>query len=430
MFNQDEIKIAQIKDLRLLYIYNCEESLNDFDNPYFGLRIVYDNDKKLSYSYKDEYFNQFLSKVIEVYNKEKELGNVRFLDDRTQKIFEEIDKFPKVKIQSDLGNVQNAKMSGFNSRRMELGLIKPYVKDLIIKFLWAVKQDENVRIISIDGNNNKFICQYMIKNKNFVIPMIITKSSYDHFKIKFSYTKGNVINMNGSINIRPNSIVSEWIDKDKVLTGKNIYHVKADNFEKYVMTPKGILFYDNNVPQVEQKDTDLVNRFLELLKLNKIENIRKTVDNCYILTGEEQVEENSELFLKNALYASFDTNMADIIYKKNYGVKKANNQFFITLDEEIISITIKLEKIDDNNVLIVQKSFLPSVNSNGQYKKDLVDNYSYEIYTIDGDNLLEPFKILKNIEFSGELKGVEQIKTNLLRYKGGNYGVISNKKRQ
>ena len=161
-----------------------------------------------------------------------------------------------------------------------------------------------------------------------------------------------------------------------------------------------------------------------------MENIRKTVDNCYILTSEEQSEDNGEVFLKNALYASFDTNMADIIYKKNYGVKKANNQFFITLDEEIINITIKIEKIDDNNVLIVQKHFLPSVNSSGQYKKDLVDNYSYEIYTIDGDNLLEPFKILKNIEFSGELKGVEQIKTNLLRYKGGNYGVISNKKRQ
>ena len=44
---------------------------NNQQNPYFGLRIVYDNDKKLSYSYKDECFNYYISKVIEVYNKEK-----------------------------------------------------------------------------------------------------------------------------------------------------------------------------------------------------------------------------------------------------------------------------------------------------------------------------------------------------------------------
>ena len=29
MFNQEEITIAQIKDLRLVYIHNCEETLND-----------------------------------------------------------------------------------------------------------------------------------------------------------------------------------------------------------------------------------------------------------------------------------------------------------------------------------------------------------------------------------------------------------------
>ena len=45
-----------------------------------------------------EYFNKYLTKVIEVYNKEKEAGKIRFLDDKTEKVFNEIDAFPKIRI--------------------------------------------------------------------------------------------------------------------------------------------------------------------------------------------------------------------------------------------------------------------------------------------------------------------------------------------
>ena len=410
MFNQDEIKIAQIKDLRLLYIYNCEESLSDLNTPYFGLKIVYDGDKKLDYNYKDEYFNKYLTKVIEVYNHEKESGKIRFLDDKTEKVFNEIDAFPKIRIKTDLGNVQNFKLTGFNTRKMELSIIKPYVKDLIIKFLWSVKQSEDIRIISIDGNNNKFICQYMIKNKNFVVPMVITKSAYDHYKIIFSYTKGNVIKLTGNINLRQNSIVSNWMDEDKIIVGKNVYHSEDNKSEKYVTTSKGFIFYDNEVPELNDEDIKLINKLNEIISLNKVDNIRKTLDNCYILTSEEKLEDNTDLILKNNAFVTVNNNMADIVYRKNYGINKANNQLFITLDEEIISITFKLEKINDRNVLVVQKSFLSSVNNNGEYKHELAGKYSYDFYVIDSDDLRKSFNILRKIDINHEVNSLNDIK--------------------
>lgn len=410
MFNQDEIKIAQIKDLRLLYIYNCEESLSDLNTPYFGLKIVYDGDKKLDYNYKDEYFNKYLTKVIEVYNNEKESGKIRFLDDKTEKVFNEIDAFPKIRIKTDLGNVQNFKLTGFNTRKMELGIIKPYVKDLIIKFLWSVKQSEDIKIISIDGNNNKFICQYMIKNKNFVVPMVITKSAYDHYKVRFSYTKGNVINLTGNINLRQNSIVSEWMDADKIIVGKNVYHSEDGKSEKYVTTSKGFIFYDNKVPELTDEDIKLINKLTEIIGLDKVDNIRKTLDNCYILTSEEKLEDNTDLIIKTNAIVTVNNNMADIVYRKNYGINKANNQLFITLEEEIISITFKLEKINNRNVLVVQKSFLSSVNNNGEYKHELAGKYSYDFYIIDSDNLTKPFNILRKIDINHEVNSLNDIK--------------------
>lgn len=410
MFNKDEIKIAQIKDLRLLYIYNCEESLKDLNTPYFGLKIVYDEDKKLDYNYKDEYFNKYLTKVIEVYNKEKELGQIRFLDDKTEKVFNEIGDFPKIRIKTDLGNVQKFKLTGFNTRKMELGMIKPYVKDLIIKFLWSVKQSEDIRIISIDGNNNKFICQYMIKNKNFVVPMVITKSAYNHYKIRFSYTKGNVINLTGNIKLKQNSIVSDWMDSDKIIVGKNVYHSEDGKSEKYVTTSNGMIFYDNKVLEFNANDLEIINKLNEIIGLDKVDNVRKTLDNCYILTSEEKLEENTDLILKNNAFVTVNNNMADIVYRKNYGINKANNQLFITLDEEIISITLKLEKINGKNVLVVQKSFISSVNNNGEYKHELAGKYSYDFYIIDSDDLTKPFNILKKININHEVGSLNDIK--------------------
>ena len=111
MFNSTEIQIAQIKDLRLIFFYNCEQTLN---NSYLGLKIVYDNNKSLDLKYRDEYFNEFIAKVIDVYNKEKELGNVRFLDERTEQIFTELNTIPSINQLEVKDFLQTNKMNIFN----------------------------------------------------------------------------------------------------------------------------------------------------------------------------------------------------------------------------------------------------------------------------------------------------------------------------
>lgn len=427
MFNQEEITIAQIKDLRLVYIHNCEETLNDFTTPYYGLKIVYGDDKSLSYNYKDKYFNQFLSKVIEVYTKEKELGNVRFLDDNTEKIFKEIDNFPKVKINTEFDKTQNFKMKDFANHRVELGVIKPYLKDLIVRFIYAVNQTEDINVTSFDGINNRYICQYMVDDKFYVIPIFITKSSYDNYEIKFSHTNENSINLSGSINIKPNMVISKWIDDDNVLMGKNIYHINSDYNEKYINLPKGTIYYDNKVLEPSEKDIQTVNKLLELLNMDKQENMTKIMENCYLLTCEKKIDENNDLIQKSSVSITLDSNLGHIIYKKNYGVKKANDQLFISLDEEIIEITLKLIEIDNNSVLIVQRNFIPSMYSCGQYKHDLENKYNYEVYMIDTYDLLEPIHVFDKYDiFDKKLKSSKQIKIHnkVIDRRGDNHGDI------
>lgn len=418
MFNQDEIKIAQIKDLRLIYYFECDQSLKDSDNPYFGLKIVYDNDKTLTYTYKDKYFNEYISKVIEVYNKEKDLGNLRFLDDNTRSLFEDINNFSKIKIDYNYKPLQDFKMSCFNSRKMDLAIITPYVKDLIIKFLWTIRQSENIRIKSFQGINDRFLCQYMIKNKNFAVPMIITKNDYNNYLVDFSYNNGNTLMINGEINLMPNYIISEWLDKDKTFMGKNIYHIDDDKFEKYVNTAKGQAFYDNTIRKLSNQDFSIISKFWRLLALDNMANIKKTLDNCYILTNKEKINDNSDLFVKEVAYATFDVNVIDIILKKDYGVDKFNNQLFVSLDEEIVRITARLENIGGLNILIVQKSFLPSLVANGVYKKDFENRYEYDIYVIDSNNLLDSFNILNKIELDEPINSMYQLRLKIKDYKG------------
>lgn len=418
MFNPDEIKIAQIKDLRLLYFYNCEDSLKDINNPYFGLRIVYDNDKKLSYSYKDECFNYYISKVVEVYNKEKELGNISFLDSRTEELFKDIEKFPQIKINSNFEGLQNKKVDCFNNRRTELTIITPYIKDLIINFLSVVRRDENMRIVGFKGINDRFACEYMVKNKNFVLPTIVTKEKYNQFNISFSYTQGSTLNLGGNIKLSDKLVVSKWMDKEKVIIGKNIYHVDENSFEKYVKTSKGMIFYDNDIPFINESDEDIINRFWNLFGLDKISNIRKTLDNCYILTEKEKVDNSSDLILNKVAHVTLDNKVIDIIYNKNYGILKANDQLFISLDEEIMSITARIEDVLGVNVLIVQKSFVPGLNTNGEFKRDLVNKYAYDVYVIDGDSLLKPFNVLDKIEINEPFNSVYQLRNKFKDYKG------------
>lgn len=409
MFNSTEIQIAQIKDLRLIFFYNCEQTLN---NSYLGLKIVYDNDKSLDLKYRDEYFNEFIAKVIDVYNKEKGLGNVRFLDARTEEIFTELNNLPSISQLEVKDFLQTSKMNTFNNRRIELSRIAPYMKDMIINFLWSMEQTDNMKVVSFIGNKDKFLCTYKVKNKTFSVPTFVSLNSYDKFNVNFSYHKGDTFLIDGHIDFKLNYVNGHWIDNHKVISGKNIYHIDKNKFESLVRTSQGPIFYDQSYPIMTEQDRIIIEQYLNILDIPCFTQITKTLDNSFIMLDDS----GADLKLKRRGYVTIDHDIVNILIKNVYGVTKSKEQLFITLDEQIESIIIKLEKILGLNVLIIQREYLPGIVCSGQYKKDFLNKYNYKVLLIDNDNLLLPFKvtdqitledtITSNYDLTKKLKGV------------------------
>lgn len=413
MFNTTEIQIAQIKDLRLIFFYNCEPNLK---NSYLGLRIVYDNDKSLDLKYKDEYFNEFLTKVVNVYKKEKDLGNIKLLDENTEGILKDIDNLPIIKSKEATGHLQNHKIDIFNNRRIELSRITPYMKDMLIKFIWSMEQKENIQLKSFLGNNDRFLCSYMIKNKQFSIPAFVNLDRYDKFNINFSYHNGATLIVNSHIDFKLDYVNSLWIDQNKILSGKNIYHVDKNKFEKLARMNQNYIFYEQSYPEVTEQDKKIVDRYLNMLNISSFQHVTKTLDNSFILSEDKE----NDLIEKRRGYITFDHNIINILLKTSYGVNKGNNKIFITLDEQIESIIIKLENILGLNVLIVQREYLPGMICNGQYKKDLTNKYGYEIFVIDNNDLLDQFEIVNKINLEKEINSSYDLKQKIKQFKGGN----------
>lgn len=406
MFNSEEIKIAQIKNLRLIYIYKCNEELHLNKSPYFGLRIAYDNNKTLDYNYKDEYFNEYLSKVISVYNKEKNIRKINFLDEITKSIFEEIDSVPQIQFNTYIDSLQDYRITSFNNKITDISLIIPYIKDLILNFLYAVFQKETVEIISLKGFNNKFICECVVDDKEIVIPIILIKTSYNKFKFNFSYFNKGIINVEGNIDLYNNRVVSEWVNENKTLKGKNVYHLEEDKTEKYIEVFDEPIFYDNEINLIKEEEKNIINNYLNLFNIGELSNVTKLLNNSYVLKDEKVLDNN--ITLRKSVIGTFNSNIIQLLYRENYGIEK--NQIFISLDEEIINITAKIETINDKNVLIIEKSYIEGINTNGEYKKELVNKYNYDYYIIDGSDLLKPFNVIEKIEQQENIKNSYQLK--------------------
>ena len=69
-------KIAEIKNLNLIYIFTTDSILRNKSEKYVGATIVYNKDQKITLDYKSEYFERFIRKVLGRYNKEKNKRNI------------------------------------------------------------------------------------------------------------------------------------------------------------------------------------------------------------------------------------------------------------------------------------------------------------------------------------------------------------------
>ena len=81
-----EVQISEIKNLNLIYIFTTDHILRGKTDKYVGAKVVFDGNRTLSLDYKSPYFESFLKRIIERYNKEKDSRYIVLLGKLTEKL--------------------------------------------------------------------------------------------------------------------------------------------------------------------------------------------------------------------------------------------------------------------------------------------------------------------------------------------------------
>lgn len=370
MLNIKEIELMQIKNLEMIYFSNLE------NKPFLSLNIVYDNGKNLSYNYTYEYFNQFVSKVAEVYKKEKENNKVQFIDIESKNLIESL-IIGEVCIKEEQKCNTCDRINKYNTRTLDFKFLMGYIKRIIKQFIYYIENDESLEI-EIIGYKDK----YVIKYNDQIIPIFLIKQDENHYKIKFKYTNEEYnINMflTGSIDLYKDCIALNYTSSDNSITGKNIYHIDDSKSSEIIKHFGNIVSYgeiDNDI------DNDIIDFYLNLLQLPILEKRIKTVSNNYYIVS--NIDSNT----KYIIHMSLDKDYVNVRVDKIYGIVR--DDIFVTIEEEKTNINIMLE----DKRLVIEKHYLDTPITRGEYKKNYENKYSYDFYEIDSCDLTKKFNIV------------------------------------
>ena len=375
-----EAKIYSIKNLDLIYTYAIDNDIKD-NSKYIGTKIVYENNKILDLDYKDKYFKEFIEKIINVYNKEKNERDIILLGNLTKDLIKNtnIEKENKEHYQSN-------GLPYFNATSKDLYFYTEYLKEAVSIILQLYKNYEVININEIKGYNHKYIVDFNVSSLKKQLPIIISvRDNNLDFKINRLdntkiYVEGNITGENGKIKTTFNSI-------DKRLKGSILYDAKRNEVIRKILLDDEEVFINNNKNILTETDLDLIDLYLNMNNIPVLKNILKTTDNTYLLTEDKSLNENTLLENKH-IELGLNNDKVNIKYIISNNFSKYNNMMQIKLDEERIDITLrKINKYNDTYLLI------ENCTTKNNKKK-----YNYQVIKYDESNIIEKYSIDKEIK--------------------------------
>lgn len=361
-----------------------------------AIMITYDGGKNINLCAKDKYFDDFVRKIVEVYNDEK--NNI--LEDSLTDPFRmrqhiRIDERTKSILESGILNQINSIYSFYNGKdsyNSSLLFQIDEVKMLLPIIMYHVKKvfaitDINVSFgDSINGYKNFYTIEGKINgiDKYFVFSFI--KLDNNTYEIGIQGLLNKNIPFTMKISFKNDSLVVDSFMGDQLITATNEYLITNGVVKDICSIKKGEIpiFYENK--DLEKTSNDLSNisdidsnPTLEWFRLpwgalygidNKVLDVSET----------EKTIELHNMFIGNTGNSVMMREYFSKSYRRNRTVSV--NALDVTLDEVVKNISIVcLDPI--KGIYAVETSFYDRVDKSGYYEENLSGNYFYHIVSSD-----------------------------------------------
>jgi len=401
MTNSSEIEIATIKNLRAIYFYYVGD-----ESKVLGLRILYDDDKILDYDYRYKYFNDYVSKVLEVYKTEKKKNNIILYSELTEEIVKNFNRKLVKNITFD-DEFSFEKLNLYRVDNFSIKDVEEYIKNVILSVMEILTSDKKSVVESIKGYKNKFIAQCTTSKGNILIPFHCIKRSCSSYEFKMYFPDNYVLkSIKGQIVFSDNNVNICWDNYDKTITGQYCYsplsfeEIIRDGFDQTI-------YYNNKFNDMSESVKDVVSKYAEIVGV-KSDNIVSVNDNNYIVFEEKtRKKDDSVTYKKKTAYISMKKDYVSIVYFYSDGIVKYDGSLdFPFMLEHVETRLIPFDQ-DGEHYILKEVSVFPTDKMSGLYKKN-VNKYSYSVLNVLQNNDLSlPINISE--EFSVDVKDMSNI---------------------
>ena len=378
MTNSSEIEIAAIKKLRAIYFYYVGDNL---DKRILGLRIVYDDNKVLDYDYTYRYFNSYVSKVLEVYNKEKDKNNIILYSDLTEEIIKSYNT-EEHSLSTASGDFYEGKINLSSVPNYSIKDVEDYLRNVILSIMEVITSSEENSIRSVKGYKNNFVAELDSVKGNILVPFQCVRKSNASYVFKMYFSDNSLLRgIEGNIDISSDGIKVTWDNHDKSVTGEYYYGLSdnarvetiRDGFDR-------ILYYNDSYSEVV--DNAVIKNYSAIVGINPSKLI-STLSNNYVVCDEEFKKSDSNVFYKKKTgYITVKRGYASINYFYEDGVIKYDGSLNVHFMNEHMEIKLVPVDVDGEHYILKEVSILPTNKMSGEYECD-VNKQLYVLMRVD-----------------------------------------------
>ena len=365
-----------------------------------SIYVSYDGGKYLNLCSKDKYFDVFVKKVYEVYQKEKDrlftdrrfspfgLNSKIKIDDKTKSILESGSIFNISNVYDLYDNKKsynNSLLFQIDELNMILPIIKYHIKSLFDKTNLVVNFDESL----LNGYKNNYSLNYKVNGLDDLLLLNYEKSNNNYY-VKIKSRNNNF----------PIVVIKLQFDRDKILISSVIDHYNlvytdlyqveeshVNHMEKVYKDQEMILYNNKTLDRVDNNHSNLT-----LLDSNDDNLIfyKLPWDGYYgVSSNTNKLGELESVYSSHNKYLGIvDDNfmIREFLYVSYHRDKTLNtNAVDMVLDEACKCVTSLKQ---DSDIYVIETSFLDTLKSSGYYDFNLEGKYFYHVLESDSlDNI-------------------------------------------